>query len=291
MVEQTPEYTLEERIGDFTLSTSTSTFATFSQTKAEFIPRFALIYSLNDRNIFKFLYGKSINRPSFFHNLDLFLNPGIKPLEPETIQTLEVNYIGHLSSRLTLSLSVFRNKLDKLIYRTLFTYGSTVSAYHANVGEMATTGVEFSLQSEPFNNLRLELSGTFQDTKDKRAGFEDIDVGYSPRFLGYFKASYFFNRNISLAVTANYVDEMGSYYDNTLSPPRRLGEKVDGYFLVGANLRIKNLFRTGMFVNLRCSNLLDEEIWYPTTSNNSGFAPKGTIGRGRSFLLTVGWKF
>lgn len=290
-VEQTPEYTLERRIGDFTLGNATRTRAAFSQTEVEFIPRLALVYSLDDRNIFKFLYGKAFNRPSVFQVRDLLENPGLPPLKPETIQTLELNYIGHLSPRLTLSLSVFRNILDRLIYRTMFTSGDTVSNYHANVGEMATTGVEFTLQSEPFNNLRLEISGTYQETKDKREEFEDIEVGYSPKLLGYFKASYFFNKNISLAVNANYVDKMEAYYDFTLPIPGRLGERVDSYVLMDANLRIRNLLGTGMFVNFRCSNLLDEEIRYPATANNFMFAPGGTVGRGRSFLLTIGWKF
>lgn len=291
MVEQTPEYMLEQRIGDFGTGTDDRIQATVSQKEAVFVPRLALLYSLNEQNVLKLLYGKAFNRPSFFHNLDLLFTPELPPLEPETIQTFELNYIGHLSPNFTLSLSVFRNILDKLIYRTWVPSVGTVDTYHRNVGEMATFGVELTLQSEPLDNLRLELSGTYQDTKDKRPGFENMEVAYSPKLLGYFKASYFFNNNISLAVNANYVDEMEPYYDVTLPVPGRLGEKVDGYFLVGANLRIRNLFGTGMFLNFRCSNLLDEEVRYPATSNNYYFASKGTIGKGRSFLLTIGWKF
>jgi len=291
MLEQTPGYTLEERIGDFTIGNASITQATFSHPQVEFVPRIALIYSLNDRNIFKFLYGKAINRPSFFQNIDLLFTPDLPPLKPETIHTFEINYIAQLSSKFTMNLSVFRNILDKLIYRSLYIVDDTVNAYHANVGEMGTHGAEMTVICSPSPNLYFELSGTYQYTQDKRAGFEDIEVAYSPKFLGYLKASYFFNKNISLSVTGNYVSPMESYYDATLSPPTRLGEKVDGYFLLGANLRIRKLFGIGMFLNLRVSNLLDEEVRYPATANNFQFASKGTIGRGRSFLLTIGWKF
>lgn len=88
-----------------------------------------------------------------------------------------------------------------------------------------------------------------------------------------------------------------SYYDNTLTDehgnpaPGRLGRKVAGYFLLGANLRIKKIFKTGLYLNLRGSNLLNQRVYYPTTSNNYLFALKGTIGRSISFLLTLGWKF
>ena len=291
MIEQTPEYTLEQRVGSFTLGNTTQTQVEFSQPDTEIVPRFALIYSPNNRNVFKFLYGEAFNRPSFFENVDLLNNPDLPPLQSETIRTVELNYIGHPVDKITVNLSVFKNWLDNLIYRTLFIAGDELVNFHANVGEMTTTGVEFTLQSEPFKSLRLELSGTYQDTKDKRPGFEDIDVGYSPKFLGYFKASYFFNKNISLAFNANYVGEMEPYYDETLPIPERLGEKIDGYFLLGANLRIRNLWGTGIFINLRCSNLLDEELRYPATPNNFQFAANGTRGRGRSILFTLGWKF
>jgi outer membrane receptor protein involved in Fe transport len=291
MLEQTPKYTLEERIGDIAVGNASTTQASFSHTRVEFIPRLALIYYLNDRNILKFLYGKAINRPSFFQNEDLLRNLGIPALKPETIRTLELNYISQLSSKLTLNLSVFRNMLDNLIYRTVFVEDDTVFYYYANVGEMSTHGVEMTIMSSPSRSIYVELSGTYQETKDKRPAFEDIEVGYSPKFLGYLKVSFFFNQNISLALTGNYVDHMESYWDPTLPVPGRLGEKVDGYFILGANLRIRNLLGTGLFLNLRVSNLLDEEIHYPATAVNSQYASNGTIGRGRSLLLTMGWKF
>jgi len=291
MLEQTPEYTLEERIGNINVGNASTTQASFSHTRVEFIPRLALIYDLNDRNILKFLYGKAINRPSFFQNEDLLRALQVPALEPETIRTLELNYIAQLSPKLTLNLSVFRNMLDKLIYRTVFVEADSLSYYYANVGEMSTHGVEMTIMSSPSRSFYFELSGTYQETKDKRSGFKDIEVGYSPKFLGYLKVSFFFNKNISLALTGNYVDDMEPYWDNTLPVPGRLGEKVDSYFLLGANLRIRNLLGTGLFLNLRVSNLLDKEIHYPATAVNSQYASQGTIGRGRSLLLTMGWKF
>jgi outer membrane receptor for ferrienterochelin and colicin len=218
------------------------------------------------------------------------------PLEPETIQTFELNYLGTLSSTFYVNLSLFHNMLDKLIYRTHFFVEGEYITYQANVGKMTTNGIEFKLSVIPSKKLNLEFSATYQHTKDKRTGFEDIEPGYSPRFLGYIKAYYFFTREISLAITGNYVDKMFPYYDHTLKNPdgscgRRLGEKVDGYFLLGANLRIRDIFGTGFFINIRGSNLLDQEIRYPATSNNAGYAYRGTIGRGLSFLLTLGYQF
>jgi outer membrane cobalamin receptor len=285
-LEQSPEYTMEQLNGDAIGFYSTTT-ATYSQTEAEFIPRVALIYSINDNNILKFLYGKAINRPSFFQSTELLA--GATALQPETIQTFEFNYLGSLSPKLQVSLSLFRNMLDQLIFRSLTIVNGQVVSLFDNVGEMTTNGVELTLTAKPSGSFFMELSGTYQDTKDKRPGLEDITPGYAPKFLGYLKASYFLNKDISLAVTGNYVGEMEALYDDLAEA--RLGAPVDGYFLLGANLRFRRLFGSGMFLNIRGSNLLDKEIFYPTTSNNLSYAPNGTIARGLSFLFTLGWKF
>jgi len=288
-LEQMMEYDLQQKIGspdplDSSYSVSTQTY---SETDPEFIPRVALIFSPNESNAIKLLYGKALTRPSFFQNQDLFGEGVEVSLLPETIQTFELNYLATLS-KFSIGISVFHNILDSLIYRTQLLIEGIYQTYHANVGEMTTTGAEMTLQFVPSKSFFLELSGTYQDTKDKRSGFEDIEPGYSPKFLGYFKASVFFNNDISLAVLGNYVDKMESFWDESLGG--RLGEQVDSYFLLGANFRARNLFGSGLFINARVSNLLDQEIHYPTTSNND-WASLGTLAKGRSFLFTLGYKF
>jgi len=273
--------------------------ATYSYEKVQWIPRVALIYSPNERNYYKLLYGKAINRPSFFQSRDLLYFPtASNPLEPESIQTFELNYLASLSRKIFVDLSLFHNRLDKLISRTHFydpSLGEYVT-YWDNVKKMVTNGMEFKFKYRKSLRLNGEISLTYQQTKDRRPGFEHIEPGYSPRFLGYIKGYILFSLKTSLAITGNYVGPMESYYDDTLENPdgtrgRRLGDKVNGYFLLGVNLRFMDIFKTKFYINMRVSNLLDKEIRYPTTSNNAGFAQKGTIGRGRTFLLTLGYYF
>jgi outer membrane receptor protein involved in Fe transport len=88
---------------------------------------------------------------------------------------------------------------------------------------------------------------------------------------------------------------METYWDETLKDEnnpfgQRIGDRVDGYFLLGANVRIEDLFIKGLYLNIRCSNLLDEEIRYPTFTNNQ-WATRGTMGFGRTFLVSIGMKF
>lgn len=296
-LEQTPVYTLWFKRGNIDTSTYSIVNTDYTYNKIEFIPRVALIYNFDSRNVIKLLYGKAINQPSFYQMAEEVYFPPTDAPKPsqENIQTLELNYVGQYFPELVVTASIFRNMLDNLIYRTLsykLIDGNKVYySRYANVGKMNTNGVELTVQARPAEQLSFEFSATYQDTVDKKHPDED-EPGYSPHFLGYFKAVYTTNKNISLAMTGNYVGPMESYFDDTMEPSaRRLGRKVDGYFLLGANLRIRNLFKTKLYLNLRGSNLLNQKIFYPTTSNNYLFADKGTVGRGISFLLTLGWRF
>ncbi|NIM14255.1 MAG: TonB-dependent receptor [Candidatus Aminicenantes bacterium] len=294
-LEQTPKYELESTR---TIGTEPTVKVSgiYDEEKIEIIPRLAAIFYLNDDNIFKFLFGKAINRPSFFQNTHNSLDPNRDNLEPESIQTLELNYISNLSSVFTLNASVFRNTLNKLITR-IVEFDEQTNEYESwsfNAGKMVTNGIELTLNAEPVLNFRMEFSGTYQRTEDKRDGYKDIEVAYSPKFLGYVKASYRWD-TFTVALTGNYVGAMETFWDEAKENPDssfggRIGEKVDGYLLLGANVRIEDLFVDGLYLNIRCSNLLNEEIRYPTYTNNP-WADRGTIGIGRTFLVSLGYKF
>ncbi|UCH94605.1 MAG: TonB-dependent receptor [Candidatus Aminicenantes bacterium] len=295
-LEQSPKYGLRkiQTVGD---EPPVKLDAIYDRDEVEIIPRFAALYYLNDRNIFKLLYGRAINRPSFAQNYLNSLLAQRKELEPESIQTFELNYISTISSRYTLNISLFRNVLNKLITRVVqFDDQGNYASWSDNAGKMVTHGVELTLNTEPLDNFRIELSGTFQKTEDKRDLYENITKAYSPKLLGYLKASYH-TEWFTLAVTGNYVGAMETFWDetkttpiNSVLPGNRLGDRVNGYFVLGANLRLRYLFIYGLFLNIRCSNLLDEEIRYPTFTNND-WADRGTIGSGRTFLVTLGYKF
>ncbi|MCX6580724.1 MAG: TonB-dependent receptor [Candidatus Aminicenantes bacterium] len=293
-LEQTPKYKLES-IHTVGANPPDYESGVYNQDKIEVIPRLAAIYYLNDQNIFKFLFGKTINRPSFFQNAQNTLDPERDDLKPENIQTFELNYISSLSETFTVNASIFHNTLENLITRIVeLTPEGKYNSYSGNAGKMVTQGFELTLNAEPIDYLRMELSLTYQKTKDKREGFKDVPVAYSPKLLGYVKA-YYHTGNFTMAITGNYVDSMETYWDETKvslanTAGSRIGEKTRGYFTLGANLRIENLLINGSYLNIRCSNLLDEEIRYPATTL-SAFMDRGTLGSGRVFLVSLGYKF
>lgn len=258
------------------------------------IPRLAVIYQLNQKNIFKLLYGEAINRPAFSQNVSsTLLDSSRGNLSPEYIKTLELNYITELGKNYISNLSIFHNKFDNLIIRwSELSPKGDYTVFYDNGGELVTNGAEWTLQAQPLPHLDFELGLTYQKTTDKTF---NIAVPYSPNWLGQIKGIYHFNNNTTLALTSYYVDEMETYFDPTLKNPdgsygRHIGDKTDGYFLTSANLRFNNLLGKGSFVNVHVYNLFDKEVHYPTLMTNT-WATKSTVGRGRSWMLSVGYKF
>ncbi|KPA12067.1 TonB-dependent receptor, plug domain protein [Candidatus Magnetomorum sp. HK-1] len=268
----------------------------YEEDNINFIPRLAILFSLNENNIFKFLYGKAISRPSFFQSIDQMA--ALRPdLQAEEIQTFELNYIAVPIPRLTINTSVFYNILDNLIVRKYeILPDQSLSTFSVNAGKMITKGIELTVQTQPIDKLLMEISATYQDTSDERDGFNNIDVEYSPHFLGYFKGSYKFNDNVTFSLIANYVDEMETHWKvDQINPDGtyggRVGEKTDAYFTIGANLRMDDIAGKGWFFNLHGTNLLNEDYLFPTYTNNSLWEDKGTIGDPLSVLCTIGRKF
>lgn len=264
----------------------------YDKDDVEFISSLAAIYSFNKKNVVKFLYGEALARPSFFQNAEQ-AEDGYPSLEAEEIRTFELNYITTQLPKMTVNFSLFHNILDQLIVRTIrISPTATISEYNTNGGELVSNGLELSVQARPFEKFFADFSITYQKTEDERPGFEHIDVAYSPHILGYAKLAYKITDDITFALTGTYVDEMETAWDQTLNNGAggRIGQAVDDHFLLGANLRVNNLFDTGMYLNIRGSNILDKEYQYPTYVNNT-WADKGTPGAPMEYLLTLGYKF
>lgn len=83
---------------------------------------------------------------------------------------------------------------------------------------------------------------------------------------------------------------METHIEATPVPHGGIGDRVDGSFLTGANLRQRDLRSRGFFLELRCSNLLDTNYRYPNTLN-SLLITRDLIAEGRSVLVTLGWDF
>lgn len=258
------------------------------------IPRLAAIYTPNEKHVFKWLYGKAINSPSFGQNTSTRLTSDLPKLEAEEIETLEFDYLTYLSPKYLLSVNLFHNRLQNLLTRVMtLTSTGQYTSFLGNGGEWTTNGVELSLQAQPTDDLQLELSANYQRTQDRQ--YSERNAPYSPHWLGQFKISYQWTPQATVGLTSYYVSRMESYFDPSLknsegSLGRRIGSATGDYLVINTNLRYENGLGQGTFVNVHVYNLFNQEIHYPTYTINS-WADKGTLGWERSVMVTVGYEF
>lgn len=279
-----------------TTSVLTKAVSTYDEEDLEVIPRIAAIYEINQNHIIKFLYGEAINRPSFSQNQ--FSDKTRPALAPEFITTYEVNYLGVITPQVSANISIFHNELEDLITRTDVPLANgTFTNFSSNSGIQNTTGVELIMSAKPVDNLNLDFSVTYQETKDGRKGFEDMRVAYSPNWLAKFKTAYK-HKQMTFSLIGNYVSDIKPLWQGP--PPslsatgRRDGPEVDSRFLLAANFRYDNVLAgmigPGLYTNLKITNLLDDDFLYPAASFNF-WADKGLPGENRMVMLTVGMEF
>jgi outer membrane receptor for ferrienterochelin and colicins len=263
----------------------------------ELVPRLAAIYSFNDENILKILYGKAMKNASFESVTDASTR-GFD-VDPEYINTLEINYTSRISSSLKFGASAFLNYLDDLIVRkTLIEYlpnDTNLYSVLDNGANRKSMGAELTFTYTPLRSLNLQAALTYQKTRSRNPDTDSFPVPYSPPLLAYLNLVWNPISSMNLSVSATYVDKMITGWD----PLKRAKDKTLGayygvpgksYFNLGCNFRWDPILRTPFYFNLHVMNLLNSTQYYPTT-NFSSWADKGTLRPMRSFLFTLGIHF
>lgn len=291
--EQTPSYNIDYRVRfDYPTDPESPDYlkriGTYQYNNIEVIPRVGIIIQPNKNNLIKLMYGSAIKAASIGQNMDIVRYPTRPQLEPSTIQTIEANYISTIGNNITLDLSVFQNYANNLITRI---NSLSLGMINYSSGKLSTTGAEASIYIRPMENLAINISTMYQQSTDKTEGYEDIELNYSPKLLGYGNITYSPTENISANINFRYVAEMLAAYNiSTTEEGSRIGDTAPAYTIVGANIRVKNIIKEGVFVSLSVFNLLDTEIRYPATRSQDYF-DKGTLGYSRMFTINAGYKF
>jgi outer membrane cobalamin receptor len=262
------------------------TVYTYSYKRTSITPSIAIIYNINSKNILKLIYNKAVSRPGVYENS--FTIWKTHPLlQPQNITSTEINYLTIPKNKITCSFSLFYNKLDNLINRQV-TYDAkgNVLIVNNNSGKMETFGGELQIIYKPINDLKFDASFSYQKTTNELL---KIDAAYSPKVLANLKASYTIHKNIILAFCSYYVGRMESDWNEITKA--RISPASPAYFNLATNLRINNIFKSGLYFSVHGDNLLNTDIYYPPTSVNSSYLPNGTYDTGIQLFATLGLKF
>jgi outer membrane receptor protein involved in Fe transport len=239
-------------------------------------PRIGIIYTIDEHHIIKGLYGEATQ-----NNIEEAFT------EPEEISTTELCYLATFP-RWSLSASLFRNSITNVL-RKIQRVNPDTGEYEKlvdNSGRWRTQGIEAVLKLRPSDHLLLQLSSTWQDTEDRNN--PEIAVGSSPELLVKAEAAYH-HRQMTCALNLVHVDAILADWQWRADTGgwERIGDQVDSYLLLGANLRYRRQ-GSGLSLNAHISNLLDEEIRYP--ANELVNFQHGAFGPGRRYMLTIGWE-
>ncbi len=255
-------------------------------------PRLALLYKLNKKHVFKLLYGSAIKQPTFMDNLrQIIMQRPI--LNVQRINTIELNIVSTFSKNLRTNFSFFYNNLTDLITATNeFSPETGWIIFSANSGQFETIGTELCARANLLKNLHSKLSFIYQKTTNKKDGYQNIPVGYSPDLLVYSSMVYHATPNLTIALRGKYIDKMLAEWTTATTPEAgsRLGKTISPYFLFDLNLRLNALFNSPLSLNFNVKNIFDTEIRYPTTKSNS-WIDKGYIGPKRNYLITINYEF
>lgn len=284
----------------------------------------------NANHYFRAMYGQAFREPNAPKNAGDVMVPNYNDstntpyLGPEEITTYELGYtFVNEPIGIELNANLFLNDLYSLIVTKSILEGDKFKGISENTGKRRTYGVEliakksfsFSLKNNKSIRLKTSISGTYQKTisldstnRNLYLPSEPSDYyidssafSFSPPVLGTanITGSY---KNFSLGISANYVGKMFAHYkdsyfkkDSTFVPGEFIGEQTDDYFRFSTNFRLDNIrfFNEetgGFYFNLKISNLLNTRYRYPTY-NTVTWATKGILGRGRQFLLSIGYNF
>lgn len=267
------------------------------------IPRLALLYHINDNHHLKFMYGMAIKQASMGENMDIVRYPDREQLKPADMKTMELNYIGLISNKLSFNFSLFQNKANNLISRTNQLENGVMRLFNTNSGKLKTLGSEFGVQVKLTPNLSSTISVVYQKSKNLQDGYSNITLEYAPKLLAYTTIAYKFAKNATIGLSGYYVDEMETYWrpdtrnvnDPTdtrdalqlIADGNRIGKKSPSYILLNSNIRVNNLFKKNIYASAYIQNLLNTEVRYPTTRSNDEFE-KGTLGYSRYFCIELG---
>ncbi len=242
-------------------------------------PRFAAIYTFNENNILKLMYGISSRMSDDNY-------------APEETETLEANYL-YLSDNYYCSFSLFNNSLDHLLVPVLEEEeDGGVQTTEDTSGRISTFGTELILNINLTDDWMCEAGITYQETKDRNNN--NLEVAYSPELLAHLKTTYRYKKT-TFSLIARHVDCMESFFDPALDNGdgtfgQRVGDKVDRYTVLDANVKVEKIY-SNLFLNLKANNVFDTEIRYPNNVDNNALLNKGTLGNGLEITATIGTEF
>ncbi|MES9940085.1 MAG: TonB-dependent receptor [Candidatus Thiodiazotropha sp. 6PLUC2] len=246
------EWTLT-RGWDLTLGARYDSYSDFGDT---FNPRFALVWQTRYDLTTKLLYGQAFRPPSF-SELYAQNNPvqlGNEALDPETIDTLELALDWRPTSDLRLATNLYAYQINDLIEAVPDADGA--SNTNQNARDQEGQGVEFEIEWQVNQALKLQANGAWQQSEDSDSGEE---VANTPGFQYYARANWQFLPKWSL-------DSQWFWIGDRARAEGDSRPDIDDYQIVNLTLHRKQIMQY-LDLTMAVRNLFDADVREPANSS------------------------
>jgi outer membrane receptor for ferrienterochelin and colicins len=249
-------------------------FDHFDQFGDHFNYRAALVYTPDQNQTVKLLYGTGVRTPTFREYLKVLETDFVPPVpEPEEIETVELGY-GYQWDRANLSATLFHNEVKNYIHEV--PTPDQKDEYFANSdAHWHMTGAEALLQFKPVDKLDLRLSGSYLYAENAETG----ELPYLSAWTGNFSLNYSFLDDHRLGFALIYQSERSD--TNTFE------EDNPGAFLV-ANLFGSGRISRNLSYAYGVDNVFDSRIYDPAADFGNQY---NTERSGREIWGRITWSF
>ncbi|MCP4153016.1 MAG: TonB-dependent receptor [bacterium] len=258
----------------------------YHQKPFDFVPRAAVLYSINSKNSLRLFYGESIKRPGpgalALDNAAIASGSKESALVPAKIRGLELHLNSVISKKISMDFTLFYNRFENPLrsYGQVFP-GCSYWPLQMNSGTGSAAGTEFILKSKPMKNLFFDFCAGFQghsSTAPLKDAYNGNGMPYAPNILLYGKFAYKFKK-ATLGFRGRFVGASGD---------------IKNYLLLSGSLRLKvkskNRILSDSFFIIDIYNIFAAKILYPP-SGDVPWAGNGIPGMGRRVSVSFGKKF
>jgi outer membrane receptor for ferrienterochelin and colicin len=212
--------------------------------------RAALVYSPDEQQTWKLLYGTAIRTPSYREYLKVLEGTSFTPpmLEPEKITSLELGYI-YQWQQASLGVTLFDNEVKDYIHEIPTPDGA--DEYFANSDrDWTMQGAELLYRYHPTDRLRLHLGAGYLKAKEVPTGA----LPYLASWNGSFNLNYNYRTEHNIGISLLYNDSRRDTNDDPDDQP-------DAFILT--NLHTFGNFDDTWSYSLGIDNLFDKRVYDP----------------------------
>ena len=256
-------------------------------------PRIAVVNKPTEKVTLKLLYGTAYRAPTiteieqFNSNLGTTNSLANSDLQPEKVNTYEINIIYNPVKQLLFQLNAFRNELNDIIISTSLQTGNFTQ--NQNLGKAHINGIEAKVDVSISKMIAGFANFTFQNGQQTAHRFAKSDTTFIVPNIANVKGNIGLTLRIgklfNICVIENWVGKRNVLGSNPYGP-------VDGYFITNLTITTRKFFQNRVYASFSVKNLFGFTYLDPGARTADGFLYSTVLEQpGITGIIKIGASF